>query len=93
MTLSVMTKFQLRNMRLSLLIFCGVMLALVVLAAVMARIVPDTVSFSSMEASAGIFAFVCALNSFKENFGFALQNGIPRKRLFRSTLIMALCFS
>lgn len=93
MNLSVITQYQLRNVRLSLMIFSGIMLALVMLSAVLARIVPDTVSFSSMEASAGIFAFVCALNSFKENFGFALQNGVTRKTLFRSTLIMALCFS
>ena len=93
MTLSVVTKYQLRNVRLSLTIFCGIMVAVVAILAVLARSVSDTVNFSSMEASAGIFAFVCAMNSFKENFGFALQNGVSRKTLFRSTLIMALCFS
>lgn len=93
MTLSVITKYQLRNVRLSLTIFCGIMVAVVAILAVLARSVSDTVNFSSMEASAGIFAFVCAMNSFKENFGFALQNGVSRKTLFRSTLIMALCFS
>ena len=44
MNLSVITQYQLRNVRLSLMIFSGIMLALVMLSAVLARIVPDTVS-------------------------------------------------
>lgn len=52
------------------------------------------VYMSGMEMATGIFLFVLALNSFKENFGMFIQNGVSRKTFFLSKLLntAVLCF-
>lgn len=42
---------------------------------------------NGLEVSAFIFLFVIGLNTFKENFGMFLQNGVSRKTIFAGKLL------
>lgn len=85
-------KYQLADHRNAVLIFSAVILAVMAL-------VPMQITFSSailttnessqiagLDMAPAVFLFVCGLNAFKENFLFALQNGISRKSLFVNRL-------
>ncbi len=43
-------------------------------------------SIQGVEVGTAIFLFVVGLNSFKENFGMLLQNGVSRKNLYKSRI-------
>ncbi|WP_303871727.1 hypothetical protein [Acetobacterium wieringae] len=94
MKLHAIYKYQLADHRNAVLIFSAIMLAVMAL-------VPMQISFSSdilttnqsgqiagLDIAPAVFLFVCGLNAFKENFLFALQNGISRKSLFVNRLFV-----
>lgn len=96
MKLHAIYKYQLADHRNAVLIFCAVILAVMAL-------VPMQITFSSdilttnessqiagLDMAPAVFLFVCGLNAFKENFLFALQNGISRRTLFINRLYVAL---
>lgn len=95
MKLHAIYKYQLADHRNAVLIFCAVILAVMAL-------VPMQITFSSdilttnqssqiagLDMAPAVFLFVCGLNAFKENFLFALQNGISRKSLFVNRIYVA----
>jgi hypothetical protein len=95
MKLNAIYKYQLVDHRNAVLIFCAVILAVMAL-------VPMQITFSSdilrtnqssqiagLDMAPAVFLFVCGLNAFKENFLFALQNGISRKSLFANRIYVA----
>lgn len=45
---------------------------------------------SGFEMSSAIFLFVAGLNSFKDNFGMLLQNGVSRKTIYKSRIMVTL---
>lgn len=88
MKLHTIYKYQLLDHRNAVLIFCAVILAVMAL-------VPMQVTFSNtlstsyestritgIDMAPAVFLFICGLSAFKENFLFALQNGVSRKSLF-----------
>ncbi|MFA9378543.1 MAG: hypothetical protein ACERKZ_17645 [Lachnotalea sp.] len=45
---------------------------------------------SGYEISSAIFLFVAGLNSFKDNFGMLLQNGVSRKTILKSRILVTI---
>lgn len=78
----------------------GIIIYYLIMTVIMIASVVGAVSISNMRegnyemgtingfsAATAIFALVCGLNAFKENFGFHLQNGASRRTLFAGRLV------
>jgi len=85
----IINRYQLSFMRKSLVILTFVMVGVVLLSLILGLVMQDTISFMSLEISTAISVFVCGLNSFKECFGFSLQNAASRKNVYLGTLLAA----
>jgi len=84
-------KYELKDHKMPIIIFYGVIVGLLIMLFAL-TVVPmsgNTASgrFIGMEMSTVIFLLICGMNSFKEPFRFAVQNGISRKTLFHSHLL------
>jgi len=82
-------KYQLDGVKWPVVIYYGVIAALVVLGSIaMAFVQNDGVMIRSIEMSSMIFLFVMGLNSFKSVFFMMSANGISRKTMFVSFVAM-----
>ncbi|MGI6113862.1 MAG: hypothetical protein ACOYEJ_07040 [Mahellales bacterium] len=79
-------KYQLRDFRISLIVFYGIVLAIIVIGGVSySNLSNDTnvsVSFSGFGMAAVIFIFVAGLNCFRDSFKFIQANNVSRKSFF-----------
>ena len=96
MKLNAIYRYQLADHRRGVLIFCAVILAVMALVPMQVTFTSDILSttnesiqMSGFEMAPAVFLFICGLSAFKENFLFALQNGISRKTLFINRLYVA----
>ncbi|MGI6161397.1 MAG: hypothetical protein ACOYJD_05135 [Christensenellales bacterium] len=86
-------KYQLWSVKNSLIIYYAIMYALFILAIVNLRAAQQAnmvVSMGGFEGASIIFIFVMGLNLFKESFNMLMQNGIDRKRIFASSIVVLL---
>ena len=86
-TTLIINRYQLSFMRKSLVILTFVMVGVVLLSLILGLVMQETISFMSLEISTAISVFVGGLNSFKECFGFSLQNAASRKNVYLGTLL------
>ncbi len=91
MKLRAAYRYQIHDLKFSILIYYCVIVGLFILvaASALAFIGNGNVSVNANGSIGGatfIFLFVLGLNSFKENFLFSLQNSVSRKTLFSSRL-------
>lgn len=91
MNIKVALKYRLYDSKKSILVFY------LVIASIFALLFISSESFDSLngttrgiETASAIFLFVFGLNSFKEVFRIFMQNGISRKTLFKSQLLITL---
>ncbi|MBU9727496.1 hypothetical protein [Diplocloster modestus] len=83
MNIKVSVKYQFQDITRALIIFSGVLLILI-----LTLFIPGLQGTTNgLEVSAFIFLFVIGLNTFKENFGMFLQNGVSRKTIFAGKLL------
>lgn len=82
MRLKSVVKYNLSEMKNSILIFYGIIAAIIVLSCFLTTVMSVNVSGGGMELASAIFLFVCGLNSFKQNYLFLSTNGITRKTQF-----------
>jgi len=94
MRLKSVLKYNISETIRSMLVFYGVMVAVLVFFVVSMGVVmikSDGVSFAGgAEMASAIFLFVLGLNSFKQNYLFLSSNGITRKAQFYGFLISSL---
>ncbi|WP_343249602.1 hypothetical protein [Diplocloster hominis] len=83
MNIKISVKYQFQDITRALIIFSGVLLILI-----LTLFIPGLQGTTNgLEISAFIFLFVIGLNTFKENFGMFLQNGVSRKTIFTGKLL------
>ncbi|MCU6732899.1 hypothetical protein [Diplocloster agilis] len=83
MNIKISVKYQFQDITRALIIFCGILLILI-----LTLFIPGLQGTTNgLEISAFIFLFVIGLNTFKENFGMFLQNGVSRKTIFAGKLL------
>lgn len=82
MNIKTTSRYLMRDMLTSVVWFYGIMLAIYILGYLAIAIGGINGSISGMEFASIIFLFVLGLNSFRENFGMLLQNGVSRKTMF-----------
>ncbi len=95
MRLKSVVKYNISEMKYSILIFYGIMAALFIILGVSIVSISsngNVVDFGGggAEIASAIFLFVCGLNSFKQNYLFLLTNGITRKGQFYGFLVSSL---
>lgn len=86
-------KYQLADHKKSILIFYGVIFALLTMLSigtVSIRTASGQLMFSGLDSATAIFLFVAGLNSFKEPFLMLMQNGVSRKSVFKSRILVTL---
>lgn len=97
MKLNAMYKYQLLDHRNAVFIFCAVVLAVMAFVPIQLTVSSDflastaeSTQIAGIDLAPAVFLFVCGLSAFKENFLFALQNGISRKSLFINRIYVAI---
>ncbi|MHB8064290.1 MAG: hypothetical protein ACYDG2_16940, partial [Ruminiclostridium sp.] len=94
MRLKAVVKYNISDMKRSVLTFYGVMAAVLVFFIVSMGVVmigSDSVNFvGGAELASAIFLFVVGLNSFKQNYLFLSANGITRKAQFYGFFVSSL---
>lgn len=93
MRLKSVVKYNISEMKNSVLIFYGIIAAILILTVFsLVKLANNNVdgSVSGAEMASAIFLFVVGLNSFKHNYLFLSTNGITRKTSFNGFLISSL---
>jgi len=94
MNLNVSLKYQLHDSRKAIIIFYGVVIALILLTIVSTRLFDNSFvttkgTIGGIEITTMVFLFVLGMNSFKETFKMFVQNGVSRKTMFIGQLLSA----
>ncbi len=80
------TKYQLRDFRIGLIVFYGIILVIIVIGGVSYSNLSNdpnvSVSYSGFGMAAVIFIFVAGLNCFRDSFKFIQANNVSRKSFF-----------
>lgn len=90
------TKYQLRDLRMALIIFYSIVLVLsflIISAMNFNNQIDGEIRFGGFGASTVIFIFISGLNLFKSNFKFMLINNVSRKRFYISTIVTLISVS
>lgn len=82
MNIKTTSRYLMRDMLTSVAWFYGIMLAIYIIGYIAIAVAGANGSINGMEFASIIFLFVLGLNSFRENFGMLLQNGVSRKTMF-----------
>ncbi len=91
MNVKIAYKYQLADHKKSILTFyCIIFAILIMLSVVTVDLGNSSSTFGGMESATAIFAFVAGLSFFKEPFFMLMQNGVSRKSVFKSRILVTL---